>query len=343
MAAMLAAVAAAAIVTFQQPEPVEVRGVWIPNSYSSFFQSRKNVETQMALLAEAGVNVIFPVVWSKGHTLFDSAVAEEVVGRRVDPRYGRRDPLAEVLFEAHRHGIEVVPWFEYGFAAGHETYPGKALVTHPEWAAIGVDGQPVVKNGFAWMNSLAEGPQDFLTDLVVECATRYDVDGVQGDDRLPALAEEFNTILGFIEQLNEVDIEGVEPMTSVTPQRLKRREDVVTDGDQQEKVLSNAPDAREGFFAVPKVHDARVSAGWALVFIALLYTTAPAVAAMARLNLHETIQPAGGENLKYDDRPAWFRNWEKTGLLKFEDKNGDGRIQYFDEKGMLAARNLFGH
>ncbi len=73
------------------------------------------------------------------------------------------------------------------------------------------------------------------------------------DGDLPALAKEFNAVLGFIEQLNEVDIEGVEPMTSVTPMRLKRREDVVTDGDQQAKVLSNAPDAREGFFAVPKV------------------------------------------------------------------------------------------
>lgn len=73
------------------------------------------------------------------------------------------------------------------------------------------------------------------------------------DDALPALAQEFNDILGFIEQLNEVDVDGVEPMTSVTPQRLKRRVDVVTDGDQQEKILANAPDAREGFFAVPKV------------------------------------------------------------------------------------------
>lgn len=70
---------------------------------------------------------------------------------------------------------------------------------------------------------------------------------------LPALAQEFNVILGFIEQLNEVDIEGVEPMTSVTPMRLKRRVDGVTDGDIQPKVLANAPDAREGFFAVPKV------------------------------------------------------------------------------------------
>jgi aspartyl-tRNA(Asn)/glutamyl-tRNA(Gln) amidotransferase subunit C len=73
------------------------------------------------------------------------------------------------------------------------------------------------------------------------------------DDALPALAEEFNAVLGFIEQLNEVDVEGVEPMTGVTPMRLKRREDVVTDGNMQDKILSNAPDAREGFFAVPKV------------------------------------------------------------------------------------------
>lgn len=73
------------------------------------------------------------------------------------------------------------------------------------------------------------------------------------EEDLPALAGEFNAILGFIEQLGEVDVEGVEPMVSVTPMRLKRREDVVTDGDQQAKVLSNAPDAREGFFAVPKV------------------------------------------------------------------------------------------
>lgn len=73
------------------------------------------------------------------------------------------------------------------------------------------------------------------------------------EDALPALAAEFSAILGFIEQLNEVDVDGIEPMTSVTPQRLKRRKDVVTDGDQQDKILANAPDAREGFFAVPKV------------------------------------------------------------------------------------------
>ena len=112
------------------------------------------------------------------------------------------------------------------------------------------------------------------------------------------------------------------------------------------------------FFTVPSVKDARSSAGWALIFIALLYTTAPAVGAMAKLNLHGTVNTAVGlettadgtmkvnpatvkanadvyateASIRYEDRPEWMKRWEKTGLLKFEDKNGDGRIQYYNDK-----------
>ncbi|MBO9490330.1 cation acetate symporter [Endozoicomonas sp. G2_1] len=82
------------------------------------------------------------------------------------------------------------------------------------------------------------------------------------------------------------------------------------------------------FFTVPSVKAARQSAGYALVFIALLYTVAPAVGAMARFNLINTIEPVAGQNLEYDQRPQWFKDWERTGLLQFEDKNGDGKIQY---------------
>jgi cation/acetate symporter len=99
------------------------------------------------------------------------------------------------------------------------------------------------------------------------------------------------------------------------------------------------------FFTVPKVRDARSSAGWALVFIAILYTTAPAVGAMARLNLMQTIQTgevgAADGNLMYSEAPAWFSNWEKTGLLAFEDKNNDGRIQYYGS-GLDAKAAEFG-
>jgi cation/acetate symporter len=97
------------------------------------------------------------------------------------------------------------------------------------------------------------------------------------------------------------------------------------------------------FFTVPKVSDARISAGWALVFIALLYTVAPAVGSMARLNITTTFWPGAVQGsihdapalsiAEIDSNPqlAWIRNWEKTGLLAFTDKNGDGQIQYFNE------------
>jgi len=86
------------------------------------------------------------------------------------------------------------------------------------------------------------------------------------------------------------------------------------------------------FFTVPKVRDARRSAGYALLFIAILYTTAPAIAAFARTNLLTTVN-----NQPYTTMPDWFSNWEKTGLLKFEDKNGDGLIQYYDDKNIAYA------
>jgi cation/acetate symporter len=97
------------------------------------------------------------------------------------------------------------------------------------------------------------------------------------------------------------------------------------------------------FFTVPKISDARKSAGWALIFIALLYTVAPAVAAMAIYNMTTTIQtgPVGSpeNNLAYDETPNWMSRWGDTGLITFEDKNNDGRIQYYnDENPEMAAQ-----
>jgi len=101
------------------------------------------------------------------------------------------------------------------------------------------------------------------------------------------------------------------------------------------------------FFTVKSVADARSSAGWALVFIALLYTTAPAVAAMARMNLHTTINPTiitepnsifnADGSIVYQDRPDWMKRWEVTGLLTWQDKNDDGRIQYYNDKSSDPA------
>ena len=82
------------------------------------------------------------------------------------------------------------------------------------------------------------------------------------------------------------------------------------------------------FFTVPKVKDARISAGWALVFIGIMYTTVPALSAFSRVNMIETINGADSQGVAYESAPQWIKNWEKTGLIKWNDKNGDGKLYY---------------
>ncbi|PIW58838.1 sodium:solute symporter family protein [Shewanella sp. CG12_big_fil_rev_8_21_14_0_65_47_15] len=91
------------------------------------------------------------------------------------------------------------------------------------------------------------------------------------------------------------------------------------------------------FFTVPKVKDARISAGWALVFIAIMYTTVPALAAFSRVNMIETINGSDQKGVAYETAPDWIKNWEKTGLIKWDDKNGDGKIYYAKGKIEDAA------
>ncbi|TNE78240.1 MAG: cation acetate symporter [Gammaproteobacteria bacterium] len=96
------------------------------------------------------------------------------------------------------------------------------------------------------------------------------------------------------------------------------------------------------FFTVPKVADARRSAGWALVFIAILYTTAPAVASFARVNMIETINGSDGQGVVYEEAPSWISNWQQTGLIGWDDKNGDGRMFYSgdDRNEMKIDRDI---
>jgi uncharacterized lipoprotein YddW (UPF0748 family) len=175
-------------------DDTEVRGVWLTNVASDVLSSKENIASAMDYLAANGFNVVFPVVWNKGYTLYPSQVMVDYFGEayRQDLSYTgqRRDPLAEVIAEARRVGLEVIPWFEFGFAASFSQDGGHIIDRYPEWAAIGTDGNLVVKNGFDWMNGLHPGPQGLLLDLIDEVVQNYDVDGVQGDDRLPAMPSE---------------------------------------------------------------------------------------------------------------------------------------------------------
>lgn len=165
----------------------EIRGIWITNTDSAVLDSQANIAEAIDFLAETGFNVVFPVVWSKGATVYPSQVMRSQFGLAIDPRYTGRDPLAEVVTEARLAGLKVIPWFEYGFASSYNQNGGKLLAVKPEWAARDCNGNLLKKNGFEWMNSLDSQVQNFLLSLILEVVNNYDIDGIQGDDRIPAL------------------------------------------------------------------------------------------------------------------------------------------------------------
>lgn len=172
------------------PQETGIRGVWLTNVDSNVLNSKEGIEEAVEIIDELNFNTIFVVTLNKALTTYPSAVMESVTGTSIDPTYAGRDPLRELIDAAHTRDIKVFAWFEYGFAANNGS-PGPILDARPEWAAINRDGQQVVKNGFFWMNALHPDVQGFMTDLVLEVVQNYpDIDGVQGDDRLPAMPTE---------------------------------------------------------------------------------------------------------------------------------------------------------
>ncbi len=166
--------------------PTELRGVWLTNVDSEVLNSRAGIAAAMEFLAQHHFNIVFPVVWNDAKTVYPSAVMDSLFGIRIDPRYAGRDPLAELIEEAHQRNIAVVPWFEYGFSSSYKKNGGHILQAKPHWAARDREGKLLTKNGFEWMNAYYPEVQNFLLALILEVASKYDVDGVQGDDRLPA-------------------------------------------------------------------------------------------------------------------------------------------------------------
>ncbi|MBP7460885.1 MAG: family 10 glycosylhydrolase [Candidatus Delongbacteria bacterium] len=172
--------------------PQEVRGVWITNVDSDMLFSHARLVEGIDRLARTGFNVVYPVVWNKGMTLYPSRIMDSLFNLPQDTLLARqkRDPLAELIVEAHRRGMEVIPWFEFGFAASYQQNGGHILARKPEWAAIDSHGRLLTKNGFEWMDALNPEVQAFMLALVMEVVYRYDIDGIQGDDRLPAMPVE---------------------------------------------------------------------------------------------------------------------------------------------------------
>lgn len=175
--------------------PEELRAVKITNVASNVLFSDESIAEAMNYLASIGINAILPVVQNGGYTQFYSEVMDEYFGKPLDPRLNGRDVLEVVIREAHRNGIEVYPWFEYGFAAHYSGPNGPATggfigQTYPGWMSVDHEGNWCKKNGFDWISGINPEVQEFMLKLIMEVVRKYDIDGIEFSDRMPALPRE---------------------------------------------------------------------------------------------------------------------------------------------------------
>jgi uncharacterized lipoprotein YddW (UPF0748 family) len=181
-------VAVAAGTSSVRAEPI--RGVWVTNSGSEALYSEANVRETVRLCKAKKINTLFVVVWNGGKTVYPSKLVESMIGVRQHEKFGGFDPLKAIVREGHRAGLKVHAWFEFGFAYGYGSSKSAWTDKFPDWTARNAKGEPLNKNNSFWWSAIHPGPQRFLRDLVNEVISNYDVDGIQGDDRMPAMPAE---------------------------------------------------------------------------------------------------------------------------------------------------------
>ena len=166
-------------------EPTEIRGVWLTNIDSDVLFKRQNISNAIETLDQLNFNTLYPTVWNWGHTLYPSQVAEKVIGHSLDPEEGLqgRDVLQEIVEQGHDKSMAVIPWFEFGFMAPADS---ELAQRHPDWLTQRRNGSKIWLEGNVhkrvWLNPLRPEVQQFITDLIVEIVSNYDVDGIQLDD-----------------------------------------------------------------------------------------------------------------------------------------------------------------
>ncbi len=176
--------------------PQEFRAVKITNVDSDILFDDQRIAEGMDYLASIGINVILTVVWNShgadgDYTLYPSQVMESYFGRAMHPAFPiQRDPLKRVIIEAHRNGMEVFPWFEMGFSTSYSQNGGHIIKRYPNWALLDNTGMLCVKNGFDWMSAINPEVQKFIIALTTEVIDRYDIDGIEYSDRIPAMPVE---------------------------------------------------------------------------------------------------------------------------------------------------------
>ncbi|HVF96733.1 MAG TPA: family 10 glycosylhydrolase, partial [Flavisolibacter sp.] len=167
-----------------------VRGTWVTNVASDALSSKEKIAQTVARCKRFGLNTIYVVTWNKGVTMYPSPVVEKYIGIKQDPVYKGFDPIKEIIEQGHKAGLKVIGWFEYGFAYDYGDTTSVWLQKYPHWAGRSRDGKLLQKNKFYWWNSLHPEVQSFMNELLLDFVKRYNADGIQGDDRLPAMPSE---------------------------------------------------------------------------------------------------------------------------------------------------------
>lgn len=195
--------------------PNAMRGVWLTTTASTVLDSRDNIKQAVQTCKQSGINNIFMVVYNNGRTMYPSTIMQGLVGQPILEKFTGRDPLQELIEEAGKENIKVHAWFEYGFAASYSASGGPIIAAKPEWASRDLNGAITTKNGFEWLNPFHPEVQGFIMGLIREVVSKYDVAGVQGDDRLPALPSSggYDT---YTVNLYKSENGGAEPPTSPT-------------------------------------------------------------------------------------------------------------------------------
>ena len=166
------------------------KGVWVTNVGSDALKSEANIKELVSNCKKHQINHLFVVVWNKGVTQYPSDVLNKYIGIKQEQMLSHFDPLEFLIEVAHQKGIKVHAWFEFGFSFAYEDPKSLWIEKYPDWLGRDLEGKILKKNNFMWWNALHPGPQKFLLELIEEVVTKYDVDGIQGDDRLPAMPSE---------------------------------------------------------------------------------------------------------------------------------------------------------
>jgi len=179
-------------IIYAQPKSNDgLRGTWITNVASEAMLNEKNVKEAVLNCKRNGLTDIFVVVWNNGLTTYPSKVVEKYIGIKQDPRYKKFDPIASFVKEGHKLGLKVHAWFEFGFSYAYkDSSQNNWLLKYPHWVGRDPKQNLLKKNGFFWWNGMNPEVQDFMQKLILEVVQNYKVDGVQGDDRLPAMPSE---------------------------------------------------------------------------------------------------------------------------------------------------------